>query len=263
MQPRSILITGASSGIGAALAAAYAAPGVTLHLGGRDRGRLAQVVDRCRLLGARAQGAAIDVGDAAAMTAWINAADALAPLDLVIANAGVSASGTRALTAGDGPAITRQVFRTNLDGVLNTVLPALERMRARPTPGRALRGQIALVGSLAGWRGMPGSPAYSASKAAVRAWGQALSIRLQAERIGVAVILPGFVDTPMTRRNPFRMPLLATPDDAARIIRRRLARGATRIAFPWPLVLGAWFVSALPGFIADRILARGPVKSDV
>ena len=263
MQPRSILLTGASSGLGAALAAAYAAPGVTLHLGGRDRGRLALVVDRCRLLGARASGAAIDVTAAEAMTAWINSADALAPLDLVVANAGVSAKGTRALAAGDGPAVTRQVFRINLDGVLNTVLPALERIRARPVQARGLRGQIALVGSLAGLRGMPGSPAYSASKAAVRAWGQALAIRLKTEHIGVAVILPGFVDTPMTRRNPFPMPLLMTPDRAARIIRRRLARGATRIAFPWPLVFGAWLISVLPGFVADRILARSPVKSDV
>jgi NAD(P)-dependent dehydrogenase (short-subunit alcohol dehydrogenase family) len=263
MQPRSILITGASSGLGAALAAAYAAPGVTLHLGGRDRGRLGLIVDRCRLLGARASGAAIDVTDAQAMTGWINAADALAPLELVIANAGVSASGMRALASGDGPAVTRQVFRINLDGVLNTVLPALERIRARPVPGKRLRGQIALVGSLAGLRGMPGSPAYSASKAAVRAWGQAMAIRLKSERIGVAVVLPGFVDTPMTRRNPFPMPMLMTPDRAARIIRRRLARGTTRIAFPWPLVFGAWLISVLPGFLADRILARSPVKSDV
>jgi NAD(P)-dependent dehydrogenase (short-subunit alcohol dehydrogenase family) len=110
---------------------------------------------------------------------------------------------------------------------------------------------------------MPGSPAYSASKAAVRAWGQAMAIRLKSERIGVAVVLPGFVDTPMTRRNPFPMPMLMTPDRAARIIRRRLARGTTRIAFPWPLVFGAWLISVLPGFLADRILARSPVKSDV
>lgn len=268
MKPRSILITGASSGIGAALAAAYAAPGVSLHLGGRDRARLSLVVDRCRLLGAAATGTAVDVTDAAAMAGWINAADARAPLDLVIANAGVSTGGA-AQCGLDGPAATRQVFRTNVDGVLNTVLPALERMRARPLarrgggrPRPGERGGIAIMASLAAFRGMPGAPAYSASKAAMRAWGEALAIRLRPEGIAVTVICPGFVDTPMTARNAFRMPLLMTAERAAAAIRRRLARGPSRIAFPLPLYLGAWLIGALPPFLADRLLAWSPVKSE-
>jgi len=268
MQPRSILITGASSGLGAALAASYAGPGVTLHLGGRDRRRLSLVADRCRLMGARAVPAAVDVTDQAAMAAWVRAADALAPLDLVIANAGVS---TVTLGTGDdGPALTRRVFAINVDGVLNTVLPALERLRARPLPPvprrwparQGWRGQIAIVSSLAGMRGMPGAPAYSASKAAEKAWGEALAVRLASERIAVSVVLPGFVDTPMTRGNYFRMPMLWPVDRAVRVIRRGLARRRRRIAFPWPLYLGAWFLSVLPVAIADRILARAPTKSD-
>jgi len=267
MQPRSILITGASSGIGAALAASYAAPGVTLHLGGRDRSRLSAVVERCRLLGANATGAAIDVTNLQAMADWVNAADAKAPLDLVVANAGVS---TVTLGTGDdGPALTRRVFAINVDGVLNTVLPALVRMRSRPKPPAAgwfrrttWRGQIAIVSSLAGMRGMPGAPAYSASKAAEKAWGEALAVRLVREGIAVSVVLPGFVDTPMTRGNYFRMALLWKTDKAARVIRRGLARRQRRIAFPWPLYLGAWFLSVLPVFLADRILAHAPIKSD-
>lgn len=265
MQPRSILITGASSGIGAALAALYAAPGVTLHLGGRDRSRLSAVVERCRLLGANATGATIDVTDAEALGAWINAADARAPLDLVIANAGVS---TVTLGTGDdGPALTRRVFAINVDGVLNTVLPALERMRARPLPARGRwslagpwRGQIAIVSSLAGMRGMPGAPAYSASKAAEKAWGEALAVRLAPQGIAVSVVLPGFVDTPMTRGNYFRMAFVWPVDKAARVIRRGLARRKRRIVFPWPMYLGSWLVAALPIAIADRILARAPVS---
>jgi NAD(P)-dependent dehydrogenase (short-subunit alcohol dehydrogenase family) len=156
------------------------------------------------------------------------------------------------------------VFRTNVDGVLNTVLPAIERLRARPPGHKKLgaRGQIAIIASLSAFRGMPGSPAYSASKAAVKAWGEALAIRLKREGIAVSVICPGFVDTALTRRNPFRMPMLMTAAKAAGVIRRRLKRGDRRIAFPLPMYLGAWFLAVLPPFIADRILARLPTKSE-
>jgi NAD(P)-dependent dehydrogenase (short-subunit alcohol dehydrogenase family) len=260
MQPRSILITGASSGIGAALAAAYAAPGVTLHLGGRDRGRLSLVADRCRLLGAAAIGTALDVTDAEAMARWINAADARAPLELVIANAGVSTVTTG--TGDDGPAAVRRVFAVNVDGVLNTVLPALERMRAREGRPGQWRGQVAIVSSLAGMRGMPGAPAYSASKAAEKTWGEALAVRLAPEGIAVSVVLPGFVDTPMTRGNYFRMPMLWPVERAARVIRRGLARRKRRIAFPLPMYLGAWFLGVLPRFASDWLLARAPKKSE-
>ncbi|MCC6472089.1 MAG: SDR family NAD(P)-dependent oxidoreductase [Alphaproteobacteria bacterium] len=259
MQPRSILITGASSGIGAALAACYAGPGMTLHLGGRDRRRLSQVVDRCRLLGAAAIGRAVDVTDAAAMARWINDADARAPLDLVIANAGISTVTTG--TGDDGPAAVRHVFAVNVDGVLNTVLPALDRIRGRARRPGAWRGQIAIVSSLAGLRGMPGAPAYSASKAAEKAWGEALAVRLAPEGVAVSVVLPGFVDTPMTRGNYFRMPMLWPVDKAARMIRRGLRRRKRRIAFPLPMYLGAWFLNVLPRFVSDWLLARAPAKS--
>lgn len=259
MKPKSILITGASSGIGAALAALYAAPGVTLHLGGRDRARLSLVADRCRLLGAAAAATAADVTDARAMAAWVNAADARAPLDLVVANAGVSTVTTG--TGDDGPAAARRVFAVNVDGVLNTVLPALERMRARDRRPRRWRGQVAIVSSLAAMRGMPGAPAYSASKAAEKAWGEALAVRLAPEGIAVSVILPGFVDTPMTRGNYFRMPMLWDVERAARAIRRGLARRKRRIAFPLPMYLGAWLLAAMPLAISDWLLARSPTKS--
>ena len=269
--PRSILITGASSGIGAALAAAYAAPGASLHLGGRDRGRLGQMVERCRMQGAMAAGETVDVTDAPGMARWIAESDRRHRLDLVIANAGISAGGeagvaTEAhLNAEDMSAVTRRVFATNIDGVANTVLPALELMRARAEPAdgryrRGWRGQIAIVSSLAGMRGFPGAPAYSASKAAERAWGEALAARLGDDGISMSVVLPGFVDTPMTERNPFPMPMLMTADEAARTIRRRLRRHSARIAFPFPLYLLAWFVAALPPLLIDPILAALPDK---
>jgi len=249
--PRSILITGASSGLGAALARAYAAPDVALALGGRDSARLEAVAAACRAAGAEARPATADVTDAAAMDAWIATVDARAPLDLVIANAGVSGGSG----GGDEDAeATRRIFAVNLDGVVNTVSPAIPGMRARG------RGRIAIVASIAGYRGLPGAPAYSSSKAAVLAWGDGLRGALHGDGIAVTVVCPGFIRTPMTDANPFPMPLIMDADRAARLIRRRLARAPARIAFPWPLHALAWLTAALPPGLIDPLFRRLPKK---
>lgn len=247
----SILITGASSGIGAALAQAYAAPDVRLVLGGRNPERLNAVARACRDAGATVAARIADVTDRTAMTEWVTAEDAVRPLDLVIANAGISA-GTGGGT--EPPEQTRAIFAVNVDGVLNTVLPALECMR----PRRA--GQIGIVSSVAGFRGFPGAPAYCASKAAVKVWGEGLRGWLASEGIGVSVILPGFVETGMTAANAFPMPFLMPSDRAARIIQRGLTRNRGRIAFPWPTVAAAWLAGALPDALVDRLTRRLPGK---
>jgi short-subunit dehydrogenase len=246
--PRSVLITGASSGIGEALARAYAAPGATLSLGGRNGDRLSAAATLCRQRGAAVDAGILDVTDAAATAGWIERCDDAAPLDLVVANAGVSASAT------DSDEATRQVFAINVDGVVNTVLPALARMRRRG------RGQIAIVSSIAAFRGLPGSPAYSASKAAVKAWGEALRGRHAEEGIEISVICPGFVKSRMTEINAFSMPFLMDADRAAAIIRRGLARNRGRVAFPWPMHAGAWLLGALPSPLTDRLTRRLPRK---
>ncbi|MCP5368126.1 MAG: SDR family NAD(P)-dependent oxidoreductase [Hyphomicrobiales bacterium] len=249
--PRSILVTGASSGIGRALALAYAGPGRHLALCGRDDGRLAAVAGACAAAGAAVTARVVDVTDAAATADWIAAAEAARPLDLVIANAGVSAgSGGR----GEDAAQTRRLFATNIDGVVNTVWPALPPMRARG------HGQVVLVASLAGYRGLPTAPAYSASKAAVKAWGEGLRPWLAGEGIGVTVVCPGFVESGITATNRFPMPMMMTAERAAALIRRRLARNPARLSFPWPLVLGAWLNAALPPALVDPVLARAPKK---
>jgi len=256
--PRSILLTGASSGIGAALARACAAPGRTLALGGRDAARLAAVAGACRALGASVTTAAIDVRDSAAMAGWIAGADAAAPLDLVIANAGISA-GTG--TGGEPASQAREIFAINLDGTANTVLPALDLMRARPRPadGR-VRGQIALMASLAAFRGFAGAPAYCASKAALRAWGEALRALHRADAIEISVVCPGFVRTPMSAVNDFPMPLLMDADRAAALTLRGLAANRGRIAFPRPLYWGVLLLAGLPDRLAGRIAAAAPRK---
>jgi len=249
--PGHVLITGASSGIGAALARAYAAPGVRLTLSGRDAARLAESAALCRAQGAEAAPEVVDASDAAAMAAWITAADALRPLDLVIANAGIAAP------AGRGPeraARMQQTFAVNLAGVINTVEPAIPLMAARR------RGQIAVMSSLAGFRGLPGAVAYSASKAAVKAYGEALRGELAPLGIAVSVVCPGFVRSRITDANRFPMPFFMEAERAAAIIRRGLARKRARIAFPFPLHAAMWLLAALPPAVADRLLVRLPRK---
>jgi short-subunit dehydrogenase len=250
-QFQSILITGASSGIGAAIAAEFAAPGVTLFLGGRAIERLAGVSEACRKRGATVEAMAVDVVNREAMEAWIAAADSKVPLDLVIANAGVSGGTLRGMEKYER---TRRIFDTNLDGVLNTVFPALPGMRLRR------RGQIGLMSSLGAYRGLPGAPAYGASKAAVWVWGESLRGNLAPKGVGVSVIMPGFIKSPMTDSNKFPMPFLMGADRAARIVRRGLEANRPRIAFPWPMACLAWFVGILSPSLIDPLLARLPKK---
>lgn len=249
----SILITGASSGIGAALAVACAAPGRTLHLGGRDADRLNTVATVCRNAGAEAATATVDVTDARTMRDWIETSDARAPLDLVIANAGIS--GGTARTGSEPPDQVAAIFAVNVDGVVNTVTPALNRMRSRQEGG-----QIAIMSSLAGFRGFGGAPAYCASKAAIRVYGEGLRNAYATAGIRVSVVCPGFVRSPMTDANAFPMPFLMDAERAAGIILRGLAADRARIAFPWPMYAAAQLMQALPAALADRIGRALPAK---
>ena len=246
-----ILITGASSGIGAALAELYAAPNVRLSLHGRDEARLAKIADTARHKGAVVTVAIGDVTDAAGMVAWVTRCEADQPMDLLIANAGISAG------SGHGqetPDQSRAIFATNLTGVLNTIQPAIPLMITRRS------GQIAIMSSLAGFRGFAGAASYCASKAAVRVYGEALRADLSPYGVRVNVICPGFVQTPMTDVNPFPMPFLMAPDRAARLVQRGLARNHARIAFPWPMAGLVWILATLPTSWAERIARHAPRK---
>lgn len=255
-QNKSVFITGASRGLGAALAKAYAAPGTALHLAARDPQGLAVTAEICRGLGAAVQCFPVNVTDRSAIESAIAAAHAQVPLDLIIANAGIS-GGTAHGTEGIDQ--VQAIFAVNLTGVIYTVTAALPFLLSNALKSK-WRGQIAIIGSLAGLRGMPGAPAYSASKAAVKTWGEAMRIYLKPRGIAVTVVLPGFIKTTMTSHNDFYMPFLMDVDAAAGLIKQRLHTGPATIAFPWPMKIAAHLLSMMPDILADWLLGRMPKK---
>lgn len=252
---KNVLITGASSGIGEALAREYAAPGRFLALCGRNKGRLKNVALACRSFGAEVEAKTVDVMDRDATRRWIGKIDAKHPLDLVIANAGISSgSGGQGKNEGETETQARDIFSVNLAGVLNTVWPVITPMRERG------QGQIAIISSIAAFRGLPGAPAYSASKAAVKTYGEALRGWLEPDGVKVSVVCPGFVRTRMTEKNIYPMPFIIDAGKAAGIIRKGLERDKARIGFPWPMYGMSWFLGALPPAVTDWIFKRIPKK---
>jgi short-subunit dehydrogenase len=252
--PKSILITGASSGIGRALALGYAAPDMHLALMGRNPERLSEVELLCRTAGAKTAVATLDVRARKEMAQWIHAIDDRHPIDLGIASAGITTGLGFGRLFEDADAV-RAAISINFMGVLNTLDPLLDRMRARG------RGQVAVFGSISGVRGMPQSPAYCASKAALHAYAEGLRGTLARQGVSLSLVVPGFVETPLNRDIVSPKPLQISDVRAARIIRRGLDRRAALIAFPRILYYGAWLLHLLPARWAD--FGLGLIEADV
>jgi NADP-dependent 3-hydroxy acid dehydrogenase YdfG len=244
-----VLLTGATSGIGRALALSYAAPGRSLRLMGRDAARMADVTRACEAKGASVSSALVDVRDRDAMAEQVLAWDQDAPTALAIACAGIT-SGLGPGRDVEEPAALRSVLAIDLIGVLNTVEPLIAPMMARRG------GHLALVGSLAALRGLPSSPGYSAAKAAVHAYGEGMRPRLRRHGVALSIIAPGFVTTPLNREIRAPRPLEIGPQRAAAIIRRGLERRRDMIAFPLSLYLGLRLLNLLPARLGDSLLDR-------
>ena len=228
-----VVITGASSGIGEALARYYAAQGATLGLISRRHG--------------------VDVTDEAAMAAA--AQDFIrrhGVPDLVIANAGI-ATGTEGADLRD-VAKLRKLLEVNVTGLAATLAAFAPAMR------EAGHGTLAGIASVAGFRGLAGNGAYSASKSAAITWMESLRAELHGSGVSVVCICPGYIDTPMTRVNRFRMPFLLTADEAARRIARAIAARRRLAVIPWQMALVSVVLRALPGWLYDRIASRAPRK---
>lgn len=242
LEPRSVLITGATGGLGAALARAYAAPGRTLYLHGRRVERLAELARQCRASGAEVHEKALDFVDTGAVIAWC--VDIAPQVDLAILNAGVTSS----VRAGESWPQIDHLMQVNLRAALAMCSALLPAMQRRGT------GQIAFVSSISAYHGVPVTPAYSASKAALKAYGEALRGALAASGVRVNVVLPGFVRTPMSERFPGPRRFMMSPQAAASRIVRGLARDEARISFP---LLPSLFMRALarvPAAAAQRLL---------
>ncbi len=251
---KTILITGASSGLGKSLALEYAKTEIILFLSGRNEKNLKEVSKICKKQGAKVNSKIIDVRDKEHMKKWILEIAKKQPLDLIIANAGISAGTADGIESEEQ---ISQIFTTNVDGVLNTVNPAVKIMQKQKS------GQIAIISSLAGLRGLPSSPAYSGSKAAVRVYGEGLRGSLAKFGVKVNVICPGYIKTPMTDVNNFPMPFLISSKKAAKIIKNGLEKNKSRIAFPFPLYFVVWLMSLISTKITDPIFAKLPGKSSL
>ena len=247
---RRIFITGASTGIGEALARHYAGPGTGLGLFARRRDLLEKLASK---LPGRCAVYAGDVTDAAALGAA--AQDFVARfggVDLVIANAGISL-GARGddLQALDK---LRRVLDVNVVGLAATFAAFAPAMRA------ARGGTLCGIASVAAFRGIAGAGAYCASKAAAISWMEALRAELAGSGVAVVAVCPGFIDTPMTRVNRFRMPFLLHADEAARRIARAIDARRRVAVIPWQMALVSLAMRAMPGWLYDRLAARAPRK---
>jgi short-subunit dehydrogenase len=247
---RRIFITGASTGIGEALARHYAGPDTEIGLFARRRDLLeklaASLPGRCALYAA-------DITDVPAVAAA--AQDFIARFgapDLVIANAGISV-GTRGDELRDVDKL-RRVLDVNVAGLAATLAAFAPSMRA------AGSGTLCGIASVAGFRGLPGAGAYSTSKAAAISWLESLRTELAGSGVSVVTICPGYIDTPMTQVNKYRMPFLISAEDAARRFARAIAAKRRLAVIPWQMALVSLLLRALPGWLYDRLAARAPRK---
>jgi len=243
---RTIVITGASSGIGEALALEYASSGVTLAITGRNAERLEKVAKSCREKGAAVVTAILDVCDRAAMSAWLLELDRTSPVDLLIANAGMIAGSTADNAVEDGEA-GHALLQTNILGAANTAQPLIPTMMARRS------GQIALMSSIAAFVPLAHAPSYSASKAALMNYGMSLRDALRPHGVKVSVICPGFVDTRMSRSEAGPKPFLMNADKAAKKIASGLARDREIIMFPWFFGFITWVSGLLPSWLRRAV----------
>lgn len=243
--PKKIFITGASGGLGAELARAYAAADTVIAITARRQAELDAVA--ATLPGSVAT-YAVDVTDHAGLAAA--AADFIrrfgAP-DLVIANAGISA-GTLTEFAEDLPAFER-IFRVNVVGLFATFTPFVPAMKEKG-------GTLAGIASVAGIRGLPGSGGYCASKAAAISYLEALRGEMKPHGIHVATILPGYIRTPLTAKNPYAMPFIMEAPDAARRIRHAIDSGTSYTVVPWQMGVVAKLLRLLPNWLFDLVLSK-------
>lgn len=251
IKKKSIIITGASSGLGAALAVKYSHLGNKLFLFARSEDRLNKVAEICRKNNATVTTIIADVTDAALMRSHLEDISNQHGADIVIACAGVSA-GT--LDGPETPAQVNKIFSTNINGVLNTVMPIIPHMIQKKS------GNIVIISSMAGLLGLSSAPSYSASKGAARLFAEALKGYLKTYNVQVSTVIPGYIKTPMTAVNQFPMPFQISAEKAAHKIIHGVANNKGLIAFPIIMYFFLKLLNLLPGELISYINSKLPGK---
>lgn len=246
---KSVVITGASSGIGAALALRYAREGARLGLVGRNQERLEAVASQCEALGVPVRIGVIDVTSRQELADWLLDFDRETPIDLLIANAGVL-SGVEPGEFSENPEARKRLFEINVDGVLNTVEPMVPHMVMRHN------GTIVIMSSIAAFARLPQMPSYSESKATVLRYGLRLRRVLRKQGVQVCVVCPGYVVSPMTDQILGRKPFLMTAVRAAEEIHAGIEYDWGVISFPWPMAGFLRVAGFLPSPVRDWVLSR-------
>jgi short-subunit dehydrogenase len=245
---RTAVVTGATSGIGRAMAVELAKAGIAVGVTARRKELLDDLVADVRGTGGTIAAAPADVTDRAALAPAVRKLEAAhGPTDLLIANAGLS------LMTDVGPLHVPHVERimaVNFHGVINAFDAVLPDMLAR----RA--GHLVAISSLTAYKGMPRFAGYCASKAAVSTYCEALRIELRKTGVAVTTVCPGFIDTPMTQKNEFRMPMLLTPDQAAHRILWAIRRRKKVFDFPWPMRLLMQVAKWAPDASVAKVAAK-------
>jgi short-subunit dehydrogenase len=244
-----ILITGASGGLGSALARAYASAGTLLLLWGRDRARLDKVAEECRQLGAKVDVACLDISDLDAMTAQLLAQDESASIDLAILNAGLGGTVPRQALSED-PNRARAIAMVDFASPVVSASLLAERMCRRGS------GHIALIGSIAESFPLPMAPTYSGAKAGLAMFAEALRLRVRKHGVAVSLISPGFIDTPMSRSVDSAKPFMLSAEKAAAIIRSQLEKKRARSVIPWPFAVIRAVYRVLPRRFGAIVLER-------
>ncbi len=253
-----VFITGASSGIGAALAQRYAEQGAVLGLVARRRDMLEQLAaglpnpERHRIY-------PLDVTDHSALAdAASDFIDAMNGIDVVVANAGVS-HGTLTAIASDQPVFER-ILATNVSAMVASFAPFIDTLKAQAKSGNR-HCRLVGIGSVSGIRGLPGAGAYSASKAAVISYCESLRVELKGSGVKVVTICPGYIDTPMTRANSYPMPFLMPPDTFAARAVSAIDAGTSYAVIPWQMGIIAKLLRLLPNWLYDLAFANAPHKA--
>jgi short-subunit dehydrogenase len=252
---KTAVVTGASSGIGQALAIALAAQGARVGVTARRADRLATLVDGVRIAGGTIESAVADVADRPALLAAVRELAAkLGPVDLLIANAGISdRTGAETMNV---PGVERMT-RVNFLGVVYSFESVMADMLARKS------GHLVAIASMAAYKGMPGAAGYCATKAAVRAYCESLRIELNGSGVAVTCVCPGFVTSEMTASNEYPMPFLMGADRAARRMLRALERRPAVYDFPRRMRALMWLSKWAPDrFIKRRVPIAVAVSPD-